>query len=434
MFILYALPLGVVLGLLTRGRLTAITEVRLRWAPLALLGLIIQVVLFFGPVAEAVGWLGMPIYVGSTALVLVVVIRNAARPGLAVVALGALSNLAAIIANGGYMPASPAAMAALGKTVGEGYSNSAVMNQPMLWPLTDIFAIPAGVPFANVFSVGDVLIGLGVAWALAAAMHARPTGTADRERTGGAGEKLERARARIERLMPGSPALASATASPASGIPAAAALPDRSVMAATAAGRMTAPPRPLAASLPQAEPSGPPAGGSWMVDRLRRMPVSDAWGSDLALATWLAENVDLVGDATGVAISSGQVLESERPVVLAEHAGQSVVIVAERGPATDDAFGCLVRHVAACQAELGIWICSELVDEHAATVAWLNVATGITFAMLGLAAVRIGDSAPAALLELAVRAPRADDPRYQPNDNARAAGAGRRAGDWLRPT
>jgi hypothetical protein len=175
MFILYALPLGIVAGFLTGGRLAGLGEIRLRWAPLALLGLLVQVVLFLGPVAEGVGWLGMPIYIGSTLLVLIVVVRNVALPGLAVVALGAGSNLLAILANGGYMPASPAAMAFLGRTVNAGYSNSAVMPEPVLWPLTDIFALPAGVPFANVFSVGDLLIGLGVAWALAAAMHRRST-------------------------------------------------------------------------------------------------------------------------------------------------------------------------------------------------------------------------------------------------------------------
>ena len=37
--------------------------------------------------------------------------------------------------------------------------------------LTDVFAVPAWVPFANVFSVGDVLIAVGIAWAIAATMR-----------------------------------------------------------------------------------------------------------------------------------------------------------------------------------------------------------------------------------------------------------------------
>jgi hypothetical protein len=37
-----------------------------------------------------------------------------------------------------------------------------VLSHPALEPLTDIFAIPRGIPFANVFSVGDILLGAGV--------------------------------------------------------------------------------------------------------------------------------------------------------------------------------------------------------------------------------------------------------------------------------
>ena len=38
--------------------------------------------------------------------------------------------------------------------------------------MTDIFAVPHPLPFANVFSIGDVLIALGVAFVLVVAMLA----------------------------------------------------------------------------------------------------------------------------------------------------------------------------------------------------------------------------------------------------------------------
>ncbi len=171
MFMLYALPAGILAGWVGGGRLAGLGEIRVRWAPLALFGLLVQVVLFFGPVAERVGDLGMPIYLGSTALVLIVVLRNIAIGGLALVALGAMSNLVAIVANGGSMPASPQAMAVLDKSVNPGYSNSVVVDEPALAMLTDIFALPHPFPFANVFSVGDVLIAVGIAWAIATAMR-----------------------------------------------------------------------------------------------------------------------------------------------------------------------------------------------------------------------------------------------------------------------
>jgi hypothetical protein len=172
MFILYALLVGLLVGLLAGGRPSGIGQVQFKSGWLIFLGFGTQLVLFAPPVAERVGTLGPPIYVASTAVVLAALIRNAAQPGLPIVALGAVSNFLAIAANGGYMPASTEALAALGKVPASGFSNSAVVTDPAFAPLTDIFALPAGLPFANVFSVGDVLIAIGVAVAIAIAMRA----------------------------------------------------------------------------------------------------------------------------------------------------------------------------------------------------------------------------------------------------------------------
>ena len=182
MFILYAIPLSIVAGLLMGGRLDRLADVQFRWGWLVFVGLLVQVILFAGPVARAVGDAGPAIYVASTAAVLVAVIRNVRIPGLAVVAVGAASNLLAIVANGGVMPASPEAVAGLGPA-GEGFSNSVVKADPVLRPLTDVFAMPAWVPLANVFSVGDVLIGVGVALVIALGMRGHAT-NADPDRPG----------------------------------------------------------------------------------------------------------------------------------------------------------------------------------------------------------------------------------------------------------
>ena len=69
------------------------------------------------------------------------------------------------------MPVSPDTLAAMGRVPKVEYSNSAPRDVVALFPLTDIFAMPTWVPLANVFSVGDVLIGVGAAIAVLAAMH-----------------------------------------------------------------------------------------------------------------------------------------------------------------------------------------------------------------------------------------------------------------------
>jgi hypothetical protein len=174
-FILYAIPIGILGGYLAGGRLDRLGDLRFHWAWLAIGGLAVQVLLFSPILDPVVGDLGPPIYVASTAAVLASVLRNWRIPGLVFVSVGAASNLVAIVANGGLMPASPEAVASLGLEAEEGFSNSVVMTDPALRPLTDIFALPTWLPAANVFSIGDVLIGIGVALVITLGMRGRGT-------------------------------------------------------------------------------------------------------------------------------------------------------------------------------------------------------------------------------------------------------------------
>lgn len=172
MFILYALLFGLIAGFLVGGRLAGLADLHLRWSAVIVAGLVIQILLFSEPVTERIGALGPPIYVASTAMVIAAIVANRAVPGMLIVALGAASNLIAILANGGYMPADPRAIAVLGTAHPTAYSNSAIVPDPVLWPLTDIFALPRWVPLANVFSLGDLVIGVGIAIVIVAAMRA----------------------------------------------------------------------------------------------------------------------------------------------------------------------------------------------------------------------------------------------------------------------
>lgn len=171
MFMLLAIPVGILLGLLARGRLAGLAALRLRWAWLAVAGLIVQVALFSESGYTLAGATAPAIYVASTAAVFVAVLRNLRITGMPLVALGSLSNLIAITSNGGFMPADPAALHAAGLDGPGSHTNSVVLENPAFEPLTDIFAIPASLPLANVFSVGDVLLGTGIVWVIVAAMR-----------------------------------------------------------------------------------------------------------------------------------------------------------------------------------------------------------------------------------------------------------------------
>ncbi len=173
MFILYGVVAGLVVGLLAGGRVDRLADLRIRWAWLAIAGLAAQIVLFIPTVGDALGGVAPLVYAGSSAAILAVILANLRVPGLQLVAAGAACNLVAIVANGGYMPVSGGALASLGWVEPPGYSNSAAVADPALAPLTDIFAMPSWLPFANVFSVGDVLIAVGIAATIALAMRRR---------------------------------------------------------------------------------------------------------------------------------------------------------------------------------------------------------------------------------------------------------------------
>lgn len=184
MLLLYAIGLGLLAGRLMGGRLAPISDVRFSWWPLALGGLAFQVLLFAPPLAITVGDAGPALYVASTIAVLAVILRNVSLPGMTVMTAGAICNLAAVVANGGQMPADPAAVMSLtgGALLGsDGFSNSTSVGPgTVLGFLGDNMVLPRPIPLANVFSAGDVLIGLGAVLFLVSVMRRPPSRQAPR--------------------------------------------------------------------------------------------------------------------------------------------------------------------------------------------------------------------------------------------------------------
>jgi MFS family permease len=142
-----------------------------RWAWLAIFGAVTQLAISVPAINTQMGAAPPFLYVLSVAAVLVCVLGNLRIPGLAIAALGGLLNIAAIIANGGYMPIDPAAARAVGHVPPTGYSHTVEATALYLQPLTDIIIVPPPLPFSNVYSIGDLLIVVGLAVTLATAAH-----------------------------------------------------------------------------------------------------------------------------------------------------------------------------------------------------------------------------------------------------------------------
>ena len=142
-------------------RFKAFGQLSFRWSGLAIAGFALQLALFL-PHVNVFGTATPSLYVLSCVAVLACVLRNARMPGLAIIALGGMSNLLAIVFNGGFMPVAAEAARAVGQAPPTGYVTTAEVIDPMLRPLTDIIIVTWPSPVANVYSVGDVLVMLGL--------------------------------------------------------------------------------------------------------------------------------------------------------------------------------------------------------------------------------------------------------------------------------
>jgi hypothetical protein len=149
------------------GRLVALADVRARYGWVLLLAIGLQVLSINVPGVP--GGLRPVLQLASYPVAGVFVVANRRIPGMLLIGLGALLNLTAMSINGGVMPASAAALVAAGRPLqSDGYVNSGVVEDARLPFLGDVFAVPEPVPGANVFSIGDICIAVGVV----VAMHA----------------------------------------------------------------------------------------------------------------------------------------------------------------------------------------------------------------------------------------------------------------------
>lgn len=168
-----AIAIALLANLLAGGSLRRLAAVQIRVSYLIPLALGIQV-LVFTPWWQGHALLHLwarTLYGLSLGVLVLACALNRGVPGMAILGLGLFLNCTVILANGGHMPASLAALRAAGIAGSQSdfealrvtNSSLAAPDTP-LWFLSDVFALPSSVPLANVFSIGDVLIAAGGAW------------------------------------------------------------------------------------------------------------------------------------------------------------------------------------------------------------------------------------------------------------------------------
>ncbi len=186
MILLLALGVALLVAFLRGGSLRNLADFHLEWGWLAGLALAIQIGAVYWATGDSYLHLQRGALVVSSLLLLPVVWRNRRSPGLILIGLGLALNLTVMVANGGFMPITPEAVARIGhghlvvhldgvKRMSGSKGIVLPREETALWMLSDIFVIPQPFPVASAFSLGDALVAVGAFVFLQRAMVGAPS-------------------------------------------------------------------------------------------------------------------------------------------------------------------------------------------------------------------------------------------------------------------
>ncbi len=179
MVLLVAVVIGLILGLCRAwiGK-RPYRAYELKVPGLVLLAFIPQFVAFYVPAAHTLSdRLVSILFVSSIVILLIFSLFNIRKTSFWPISIGFFLNALVIILNGGWMPISPDVVQKVNPNAPEGswavgqrlgYTKDFVLapGATRLWFLSDRFTLPASIQYQVAFSLGDVLIALGVIWLL----------------------------------------------------------------------------------------------------------------------------------------------------------------------------------------------------------------------------------------------------------------------------
>jgi len=138
--------------------------------------------------------------------------------------------------------------------------------------------------------------------------------------------------------------------------------------------------------------------------KIQKLAIRDQWkNEEYDFTPWLAreENIQLLGDeinldleVEGIEIAIG----SYKADIVARDGNNRTVIIENQLEKTDHKhLGQIITYASGVEAQIIIWVCTQVTDEHRQAIDWLNEVTraDIAFFACEIELWRIGDSKPA---------------------------------------
>ncbi len=145
------------------------------------------------------------------------------------------------------------------------------------------------------------------------------------------------------------------------------------------------------------------------IAKLKRVPLREIWKNEAKDFTkWLAENIDTLNESLEVNFSVNatgkRIGDFYLDIVAEDDEGKLVVIENQLEKTDHDHLGKLVTYLTNLEAKTAVWISSNPREEHIKAVSWLNEITpdDLSFYLIKIEAVKIGDSAAAPLFSVIV--------------------------------
>lgn len=132
------------------------------------------------------------------------------------------------------------------------------------------------------------------------------------------------------------------------------------------------------------------------IGKIKKVPLRELWNKeDKDFTRWLEENIDYLNEALDFEISIEKREEYAGPFKVdllgSDKDGNKVVIENQLEKTDHDHLGKLITYLTNLDANVGIWITSEPVEEHVKAIDWLNenAPDDVSFYLVKIEAVKI---------------------------------------------